>query len=568
MKFSEFLKTDGEKQRVLTPEPPVPQSAPAPPPPKPKISQPLPPAPAPLPPPGPSEKQIREDIEKEFMSRLQKMEQELKNITAENLKDQELIFEEKQKSIEKEKQRLAGELRELKENNEKLESARAAMEIEFEKRLLEQKKQFQEQMQKNMEGFQQQQSEEIQRKLFQREQEILEKQRQLEEQLKKNAAAAVPPPPPPAPVSAPAPAPIPAVAIPPAVQVSSAADYVLTDPKTEEKIRKTYQALAQTGDQVFQYITRDSKVELDFLRKILSDLIGLVEAYDQDFLGIVLEPYPTADYFTYHSANCAILAIILGLEMKMDREDIKDLALASFIHDVGLLGIRENLDYPKQLNSEIKSEIMKHPQRTVEILAEKIPENVRAGILQHHETLNGKGYPAGLSGDDIHPFARVIHIVDAFEAMTHHRPYRPKAMEVSEAMKEMVDRGRGVYAREPLKALMNRIGLYPVLSLVELSNKQIARVLKQSRKFPLSPVVKIEFDEEGKKLRAPQIIDLSKNQLIHILGPMGTTPSYGKERQEKHVKPEKEKSFSILEVVPFLLVLGVLAGLVYLVLKL
>ena len=79
-------------------------------------------------------------------------------------------------------------------------------------------------------------------------------------------------------------------------------------------------------------------------------------------------------------------------------------------------------------------------------------------------------------------------------------------MDVSSAMKEMVENGRGVYDREVFKALMSRVGLYPVMALVELSNRQIARVIKQNRKFPLSPIVRVEFDESGEKLNEPYAV--------------------------------------------------------------
>ncbi len=497
------------------------------------------------------------------MDKLQKMEQELKNITAENLKDQELIFEERQKSLEKEKQRLASEMQALKSENEKLASARTGIEQEFEKKLAEQKKQFQEQIQKSVSELQEKQTEELQRKFFQQEQELLEKKKKLEEDAKKS-------------IVTPPPVVVPPSAVKKMEDLRKSVDIPAIDPAMEEKLRKMYQALVQTGEQVFQYIQRESTVELGFLSKVLGEVLDLLEEHDQELLSIVLEPYPSLDYFVYHSANCSILSMIIGIEMKLGKEELKELALAGFVHDCGLLGIKENLDYPKQLTTAVKNEIMQHPQRTVEMLGEKINENIKAAILQHHETVNGKGYPGGLTGDDIHVYARIILIADSFEAMTHHRPYRPKAMEVSEAMKEMVDRGRGVYDREALKSLMSRIGLYPIMSLVELSNKQIARVVRQCRKFPLSPVVKIEFDEDGNKLRTPQVIDLSKNQLIHIMGPVGSATSYGNDRQQKqkqkhshqHAPVEQKKTAAIWDFIPFVVVILALLALVYLVLKL
>lgn len=574
MRLSELLKNDIAARPAPLPPPP-PRPAAVQPPAAPPAAAPVPPrAPAPpTPQPAPPRQEqeaveirLRHDIEKEFSEKLRKMEEDLKRITEENLKGQEQFFQQRQEAIEKERQKLAGEVRDLKNVNEHLSAARDSMAEDFEKRMTEQRKQFQEQLQKSLEEIQRKQSEDLQVKLFQKEQELIEKKRQEEEAAKQGIVQ----PPPAAPAAA-VPVPVPAAPalIKPEIPKPVLPDEIQgLDPKVEEKLRRMYQGLVQTGEQVFQYISRDNRVDLAFLKKVLGEVLELATVHDQEWLGIVLEPYQNTDYFACHSANCSILAMIIGIEMKLSLDEMKELALAAFVHDVGLLGILENLDYPKQLTPEIKAEITKHPQRSVDILGEHISDSVRTGILHHHETLNGKGYPSGFSGDEIHLFSKIIHLVDSFEAMTHHRPYRQKAMEVSEALKEMVDRGRGIYDRDVLKALMNRIGLYPVMSLVELSNKQIARVIRQCRKFPLSPVVKIEFDEDGSKVRTPQIIDLSKNQLIHVMGPVGTTHSLGKERQEKHAKREEKKKFQIWDLIPFALIVLVLMGLSYLFMKL
>lgn len=558
MKLSELIKNEIAAESVK-PKAPEPLPFPPSPPPARPVSAPAPPA-APAPPVSSPEivqaaveAEVRASLEKEFMEKLHQMEKELRRITEENLKGQELLMQERQVESDKERQRLLKEMADLKTVNENLASQQTSQAQEFERRLQEERKRFEEQMRQNASARTGAESEELHKKLFQKEQELLEKQRKLEEMAQSREAAPVlPPVPPPAPQQ----------------KYPARPETVLPafDPKAEERLRKLYQALVQTGERVFQEMAR-GQVDLGFLNKVLSEMIEAAQQNDQDLLAIILEPYPNVDYFTYHCANCSIFSIIMGLEMGLLPEELKELALAGFVHDAGLLGIKENLDYPKQLAPDIKAEIMKHPQRTADMMGDAVSQNVKTALLQHHETMNGKGYPAGLTGEGIHPYAKIIHIADSFEAMTHHRPYRQRPLEVSEALKEMVDRGRGIYDRDAMKALMNRIGLYPIMSLVELSNKKIARVIRQNRKFPLSPFVQIEFDEEGNKLREPLVLDLAKNQLVHILGAVGNSSSMGKERIEKH-RSETKKAFKILDLVPLLFAAALLAGLIYLVLKL
>jgi hypothetical protein len=106
---------------------------------------------------------------------------------------------------------------------------------------------------------------------------------------------------------------------------------------------------------------------------------------------------------------------------------------------------------------------------------------------------------------------------------------------------------------------------------VELSNKQIARVIRQNRQFPLSPLVQVEFDEDGNKMKSFPMIDLTKNQLIHILGPLNPIASVSKERLERHQRISErlrpQKAVSLWEYVPFVMVSLAIALLIYLILK-
>ena len=210
-----------------------------------------------------------------------------------------------------------------------------------------------------------------------------------------------------------------------------------------------------------------------------------------------------------------------------------------------------------------------HPRKSAQLFEGLLSDATLKAILQHHETLNGKGYPEGLMGKDIHLYARIVQCVDSFEAMTHQRPYRKKALDVNTAIKEIIETGRSIYDRDVLKALMSRVGLYPVMTLVELSNKQIARVVRQNRQFPLSPVVRIEFDEQGSKMKNPPILDLKENQLVHIVGPLSPVVSYGsKEVEKSKKKPPKQKKWTFIkEIIPFLMIIGLIAFFVYILLK-
>ncbi len=351
--------------------------------------------------------------------------------------------------------------------------------------------------------------------------------------------------------------------------VTASPEIGIPDEKTL-KAREIYAGLIDAGQNIFDQIARKQPLEISLFQTSVRTLVEFALKNDADLIEAVLEEYPDSSYFAYHAANCAILSVILGLDFKLSKNQLEELSFAAFFHDAGLLGIRENLDYPKQLTPELQSEVLRHPERGAKILQGALPECVVNAVLQHHETINGRGYPQGLAEEKIHLYAKLIQVADSFEAMTHFRPYRKNPMPVHEAIKEMIEKGRGVYDREVLKALLGRIGLYPVMSLVELSNKQIGRVVRQHPRFPLSPVVCIEFDEAGNKLSRPLVMDLTKNQLIHIVNPLKAVSSYAKVRME-HEQSQSEKKYktvtAIQEFLPFVLIVAILALLIYIVFK-
>jgi putative nucleotidyltransferase with HDIG domain len=129
------------------------------------------------------------------------------------------------------------------------------------------------------------------------------------------------------------------------------------------------------------------------------------------------------------------MAVAIAKEMGLSEAAIDSLRSAAILHDVGKISIPgEILNKPGKL-SWVEWQLVKtHVAQGLKILAEaNFPSEVRAAVAQHHERLDGSGYPQGLKGDQVVLEARILGVADVFEAMTSHRPYRPAAP-VSEAV--------------------------------------------------------------------------------------------------------------------------------------
>ncbi len=149
-------------------------------------------------------------------------------------------------------------------------------------------------------------------------------------------------------------------------------------------------------------------------------------------------------YTAGHQQRVAELARAIAIEMGLDQETVYGLEMASRIHDLGKITVpAEILSKPGRL-SELEYELIKnHARAGYDILKEiEFPWPIAAIILQHHERLDGSGYPGGLSGDAILPEARILAVADVFETIASHRPYRP-SLGVRKALAELAD-GQGV----------------------------------------------------------------------------------------------------------------------------
>lgn len=148
-------------------------------------------------------------------------------------------------------------------------------------------------------------------------------------------------------------------------------------------------------------------------------------------------------YTEAHQRRVAIIATTIGEVLGFEGERLDGLRVAATLHDIGKLCIpSEFLTKPSSLDSHEMAFLRQHPQFGHEILAD-IPffSPVADIVLQHHERLDGSGYPARLQGDAILPEARIIAVADVLEAICSHRPYRP-ALPLSYAMSE-IESGMG-----------------------------------------------------------------------------------------------------------------------------
>jgi putative nucleotidyltransferase with HDIG domain len=149
-------------------------------------------------------------------------------------------------------------------------------------------------------------------------------------------------------------------------------------------------------------------------------------------------------YTAGHQRQVAQLACAIAQEMGFPPERVEGMRVLGCLHDIGKIAIpAEILSKPGRLSAMEFTLIKDHPRAGYEIIKDiDFPFPVAEGILQHHERLDGSGYPRGISGPDIILEARILGVADVVEAMASHRPYR-RSLGIDQALDE-ISRNRGI----------------------------------------------------------------------------------------------------------------------------
>lgn len=219
---------------------------------------------------------------------------------------------------------------------------------------------------------------------------------------------------------------------------------------------------------VFQQLAKEDSFSLDPLHDISETILLDLLAQRRNL--VQLTDLRLHDTYTFaHSVNVAILSAMLGLLCHYSKKNLLDLTLGGLLHDLGKLMIPDTiLNKPGRLDQNELSIIRMHPENGRQRLKKlQLPSTLVSTIaLQHHEHLNGSGYPNHLQGDQIHRFSRIVAIADVYDALTSARPYK-KAYMPSVAYRIMTTCSEGQFDEELLRLFFANVAVYPIGTIMK-----------------------------------------------------------------------------------------------------
>lgn len=227
---------------------------------------------------------------------------------------------------------------------------------------------------------------------------------------------------------------------------------ITTQKQAEESIQKINEELdnrvkKRTGE--LEETNKALQIEIKERNRTQADLSKSLEELQTAMMSVIRTLSTTLEmrdpYTSGHQVRVADLSVAIAREMGLTEEVIEGIRAAAIIHDIGKISIpAEILSKPDKLSDIEFSLIKTHPEKGYDIIKNvKFPWPISDAILQHHERIDGSGYPQGLKSDEIIVQAKIIGVADVVEAMASHRPYRP-ALGIKTALEE-IQRQKGKY---------------------------------------------------------------------------------------------------------------------------
>ncbi|MCZ0758658.1 HD-GYP domain-containing protein [Vibrio diabolicus] len=257
-------------------------------------------------------------------------------------------------------------------------------------------------------------------------------------------------------------------------------------------------------------------IEVDEVEAWADDVIESV-FIDSDALQCVSALRKKDSYLLEHSVNVACLLVSFGKYLGLGKQTLKQLAIGGIIHDVGKIKVDDKiLHKPAKLTPEEFEHMKLHQVFAGEIIlhVKGLSDVSRDVCLMHHEKLDGNGYPRGLKGDEIPIHGRMSCIVDIYDALTADRCYK-KGMSSAEAFKILLSLTPFHLDADLVYKFINCVGMYPVGSIVELSDGRVGIVWSSNDSQALKPEVKCFYSRKYQRYIDVAMVDL-KNSLHKI----------------------------------------------------
>ena len=294
------------------------------------------------------------------------------------------------------------------------------------------------------------------------------------------------------------------------------------EPANVERFARGYSESLGNVERLFECLEKDKpadgKVAASMSEQALSEI-----ADDMDlFLALGLKP--EADkYPPRHGLQTAMLAMSMGVCLRMNEQQLVDMGIGCVLHDAGMLQINQKIYQSRRpLTKAERLEITKHPQLAFSRVRSlrAVSGSALGVVLQMHERCDRSGYPRALDGRRIHLAAKIAGIADVFLALISPRPHRPGLLPYFAISQILQEVRRGVFDGLAARSLLHTTSLFPIGSYVEVSDNRVGRVIRSNGTAYARPVLEL-WPPRG--LQEPsEVVDLAATPHLCVTKPLAS----------------------------------------------
>ena len=270
-----------------------------------------------------------------------------------------------------------------------------------------------------------------------------------------------------------------------------------------QQAERFYASFQRYAESLFEQVEKKKKLNIDLIAENVKSACDFARKGHR-FLMLAqqdIKPVPDEDYLVSHTARSTIIAIIIGIFLKLPTHRLVELGIAALLHEIGMIKLPPQVYLSsRSLTEQERKLVYAHTVLGYNLLRSfNFPLPISVAALEHHERDNGTGYPRQLAGNKISLYAKIIAVACSYEAISSQRPHK-EAKDSYTGMVELLKNEGKQYDDTIVRALVLSLSVYPIGLYVQLSNGKNGQVVDINPENPRYPIVQIFADTtyEGK----------------------------------------------------------------------
>jgi len=299
--------------------------------------------------------------------------------------------------------------------------------------------------------------------------------------------------------------------------VAGVLDKDAKDKELKEAAMQAYESVVSFLVKLFNGLNVKNEISINEVTEKVRELAEVVKASNRYIFSLSELEASNKNYIANHSAKTAILCLAMADYYKFPTHKKIELGMAALLHEIGMLKIPMQI-YMNQrnLSAQEQKTIIAHPILGYRILKTlSFPTSVCLAVYEHHERMDGSGYPRRILGEKLSVYGRILAVASAYDAATSERPHRsPKDSHLS--IVDILKNSKRLYDEKIAKALVMILSLFPIGTYVQLANAAMGVVVRANPTNPRCPQVKMLFDAQGNRLIDQTAVDTTSEGDLKI----------------------------------------------------